>query len=134
MVSEDGKTALTGFFQTISNAAESSDRLKVIGLKEGMYTVRTRPQRLYIKRFGGLIKHVMPVELNPDGFILRMANRHYSMKDCVEKYTCSSAALTAGIPLSDQFIGTGYSDKVRMLGDFGSNIYITEMCGDAAGK
>lgn len=134
VVSEDGKTALTGFFQTLSDAAESSDRLKVIGLKEGMYTVRTRPQRLYIRRFGGLLKHVMPVELNPDGFVLRVANRHYSMKDCVEEYTCSSAALKTGIPLSEQFIGTGYSDKVRMLGDFGSNIYITEMCIEPANK
>ncbi|CRZ34780.1 alpha-galactosidase [Herbinix hemicellulosilytica] len=126
VVSTDGKTALTGFFQTLANAAEGSDRLRVIGLKDGIYTVRTRPQRLYIKRFGGLVKHIMPVELNPDGFVLRMANRHYSMKDCVEEYKCSSEALKAGIPLNDQFIGTGYNEKVRMLGDFGSNIYITE--------
>lgn len=126
VVSEDKETALTGFFQTLACAAESSDKLKVIGLKEGMYTVRTRPQRLYIERFGGLMKHVMPVELNPEGLILRVANRHYSMKDCVEKYTSSSVALKSGIPLSEQFIGTGYNDKIRMLGDFGSNMYIIE--------
>lgn len=130
VVSEDGNTALTGLFQTLASAAESSDKLKVIGLKEGKYTIRTRPSRLYIERFGGLIKHVMPVELNPDGFILRVANRRYSMKDCVEKYTCSSEALKAGIPLSEQFIGTGFNDKVRMLGDFGSNMYITEKTED----
>lgn len=126
VVSEDKETALTGLFQTLSKAAESSDKLKVKGLTRGMYTVRTRPQRLYIEQFGGLIKHVMPVELNPDGIIMRTANRHYSLKDCVENYTCSSEALTAGIPLAEQFIGTGYHDKVRMLGDFGSNLYITE--------
>lgn len=125
-VSEDQKTALTGFFQTLATAAESSDRLKVTGLSKGMYTVRTRPQRLYIERFGGLTKHILPVELNPDGVILRVANRHYSLKDCVETYRCSSEALEAGIPLCEQFIGTGYHDKVRMLGDFGSNLYITE--------
>lgn len=134
VVSKDKKTALTGFFQTQANAAESSDRLKVIGLQEGMYTVRTRPQRLFIKRFGGLIKHVMPIELNPDGMLIRMANRRYSMKDCVENYKCSSAALKSGIPLNEQFIGTGYSDKVRMLGDFGSNIYITQMKEDKDDK
>lgn len=125
-VSEDKETALTGFFQTLATAAESSDKLKVIGLKKGRFTIRTRPQRLYIERFGGLIKHVAPVELNPDGVIMRVANRHYSLKDCVETYTCSSEALAAGIPLREQFIGTGYHEKVRMLGDFGSNIYITE--------
>ena len=125
-VSEDKETALTGFFQTLATAAESSDRLKVIGLKKGMYTIRTRPQRLYIERFGGLIKHILPVELNPDGVIMRVANRHYSLKDCVETYTCSAEALESGIPLCEQFIGTGYHEKVRMLGDFGSNLYITE--------
>lgn len=125
-VSEDKETALTGFFQTLATAAESSDKLKVIGLKNGRYTIKTRPQKLYVERFGGLIKHVSPVELNPDGVIMRVANRHYSLKDCVETYTCSSEALAAGIPLCEQFIGTGYHDKVRMLGDFGSNMYITE--------
>lgn len=124
-LSEDKETALTGFFQTLATAAQSSDRLKVIGLKKGIYSVRTRPQRLYIERFGGLTKHILPIELNPDGVILRVANRHYSLKDCVETYTCSAEALAAGIPLCEQFIGTGYHEKVRMLGDFGSNLYIT---------
>ena len=126
VISEDKESALTGFFQTLATAAESSDKLKVIGLEKGIYTLRTRPQRLYIERFGGLIKHIMPVELNPDGVIVRTANRHYSLKDCVETYTCSSEALAAGIPLCEQFIGTGYHDRIRMLGDFGSNLYITE--------
>ncbi|HWT73435.1 MAG TPA: alpha-galactosidase [Mobilitalea sp.] len=125
-VSEDKTTALTGFFQTLATAAESSDKLKVIGLKKGIYTIRTRPQRLYIERFGGLTKHILPVELNPDGVILRVANRYYSLKDCVETYTCSAQALESGIPLCEQFIGTGYHDKVRMLGDFGSNLYIAK--------
>lgn len=126
VVSEDRKTALTGFFQTLATAAECSDRIKVVGLKQGSYTLRTRPQRLYIERFGGLIKHILPVELNPDGIIIRTANRHYSLTDCVETYHCSSEALEAGIPLCEQFIGTGYHNRVRMLGDFGSNMYIIE--------
>ena len=125
-VSEDKNTAVTGFFQTLSAAAESGDKLIVTGLSQGRYTIRTRPQRLYIERFGGLIKHIMPIELNPEGILLRTANRHYSMTDCIEKYKCSAKALCSGIPLCSQFSGTGYNKKVRMLGDFGSNIYITE--------
>lgn len=127
VLSEDREIAMVGFFQTLTTAAESSDKLKVLGLKDGMYTLKTRPQRLYIKRFGGLTKHVLPVELNPDGLIMRMANKYYSMKDCVENYTCSSEALKSGIPLCEQFIGTGYNENIRMLGDFGSNMYIVEM-------
>lgn len=127
VVSEDKNLALTGFFQTLAIGAESSDRLKVTGLKKGEYTIRTRLQNLYIKRFGGLTKHILPVELNPDGLIMRVANRHYSLKDCVEAYRCSAEALESGIPLCEQFIGTGYNDQVRMLGDFGSNMYITSI-------
>ncbi len=124
-VGEDGDLAMTGFFQTIINAAESDDKLVVKGLKPGRYTVKTHPQQIPIKRFGGLVKHILPVQLNPDGIVLRMANSLYSLNDCVEEYECSDKALKAGIPLSSQFIGTGYNNNVRLLGDFGSNIYIT---------
>ena len=124
VISEDKNMAFTGLFQTLASAAESSDRLKAVGLKKGIYTIRTRQQRLFIERFGGLTKHILPVELNPDGMILRTVNRHYSLRDCVETYSCSARALEAGIPLCEQFIGTGYHDKVRMLGDYGSNMYI----------
>lgn len=125
-VSEDKETALTALFQTLATAAESSDKLRVLGLKKGVYTVKTRNQRLYLKRFGGLLKHILPIELNPEGAILRMANRHYSLRDSVERYTCSAEALESGIPLREQFIGTGYDKNIRILGDFGSNLYITE--------
>ena len=125
-ISGDKNTAVTGFFQLLAAAAESGDKLIVTGLNEGRYTIRTRPQRLYIERFGGLMKHILPVELNPDGILLHTANRHYSLTDCIEEYECSSKALSSGIPLCSQFSGTGYNEKVRMLGDFGSNIYVTK--------
>lgn len=125
-VNEEKGKAVSGFFQTLAEAAESGDKLIVTGLADGFYNLHTRPQRLYIERFGGLIKHILPVELNPDGLILQTANRHYSLTDCVENYECSGAALRFGIPLNNQFIGTGYNANVRMLGDFGSNLYITQ--------
>ena len=125
-VDEDKNTALTGFFQTLVNTAESDDRLIVKGINMGRYNVRTRPQRLYIGRFGELIKHISPVELKPDGIIMSLANRHFSLADSEESFICSSNALESGIPLSSQFIGTGYNKNLRVLGDFGSYIYITE--------
>lgn len=125
-VGDNKNTAVTGFFQILATASESNDRLIVTGLNEGRYNIKTRPQRLYIERFGGLMKHILPVEFNPNGMVLRVANRHYSLTDCVEEYKCSAKALCSGIPLCNQFSGTGYNKKVRMLGDYGSNIYITE--------
>ena len=133
-VGEDGKTAATGFFQTLAPAAGSGDRLRVTGLTEGLYRVRSRPQRLYLKRFGGLVNHILPVRLRPDGIILNTVGRLYSLQNGAEAYVCSDTALRAGIPLTNQFSGTGYNEKLRILGDFGSDIYITEFIENGDGS
>ncbi len=123
-VSKDRTIALSGFFQGLVPAAAGEDCLYVSGLSAGMYYVKNRLQRMYLERFGGLMKHILPVSLNPNGIVLRTANRYYTMTDCMQQYTCTDAMLSAGIPLRSQYSGTGYKDTVRMLGDFGSEIYI----------
>lgn len=121
----DGSEAVAGFYQTLISASEGTDSLPIDGLdRNASYCVRTRQQRLFIKRFGGLLKHILPIELNPDGFILRTANRHYALKDGVEEYVVGGDMLLSGIQLNNQFIGTGYNAATRMLGDFGSNLYL----------
>ena len=107
---------MAGFFQTLVSPAETDDRLRVTGLNAGEYVVRTRPQRLHVGRFGSLINHISPVTLDPEGFIMQQINRYYSLPDCVEEYRASAAALSVGIPLNNQFTGTGYNENVRMLG------------------
>ena len=122
---KDGKEAVAGFFQTMVNASEGCDLLQVSNMKPGIaYTIETNPQNLYIKRFGALLKHVLPISLNPEGIILTTANRHYTLKDCVESYQVDSVMLTHGIPLNNQFMGSNYNEQTRMLGDFGSNLYL----------
>jgi len=115
---------IAGFFQLKSGAGEETDVLRIEGLKDDdKYRVTTKSQQLYIKRFGGLVKHILPVTLNPDGFILRMANRFYALKDCVENYECSGKTLAAGIKLNNQFTGRPYNNTTRLLGDYGSSLY-----------
>jgi alpha-galactosidase len=122
------RLAVAGFFQTLAGVSEGPDRLDIHGLDpQSRYRISTRPQRLYIKRFGGLVKHIMPVALDPAGFILRTANHLYAMTDCVETYDCSGGTLAAGIMLNNQFMGSHYNSRTRLLADFGSNLYtITE--------
>jgi alpha-galactosidase len=121
------KEAVAGFFQTQAGVGEEPDTLRVPGLDpHTRYRVSTRPQRLYIKRFGGLVKHIAPITLNPAGFILRTVNRHYTLTDCVETYECRGDALAAGIALNNQFMGSYYNDKTRLLGDYGSSLYTIE--------
>ena len=79
-----------------------------------------------IRRFGGLVKHIMPVTLNPDGLVLRTLNRFYCLTDCVERYEGYGAALMGGVLLNNPFIGSYYNPNIRILGDFGSNLYTLE--------
>ena len=102
----------------------SPDALRVSGLEsDSLYNIKTRPQSLYIRRFGGLVKHLLPITLDPDGFVLRTVNRHYSMIDCVEDYKCSGSALASGVLLNNQFMGSYYNNKTRLLSDYGSSLY-----------
>ena len=122
-----GDTAVAGFFQTVADVSEGPDALRVPGLEPNTeYQISTHPQKLYIKRFGGLVKHLLPITLNPHGFILRTVNSFYALTDCVETYRCSGSTLAAGIMLNNQFMGSNYNDKTRLLGDFGSYLYTVE--------
>jgi alpha-galactosidase len=109
------------------NAAETFDRLRLMGLNaQGRYRVSTLPQKQTLRRFGGLIRHALPVAVNQNGCLFSLLNRFKAVNDCVETYTGSGTALMHGILLNDQFIGTGYSERIRLLGDFGSNLYAVE--------
>ena len=77
-----------------------------------------------VSRFGGLVKHIAPIKLRPDGFILRTVNRHYALPDGRFEAEATGAALKSGIGLNNQFIGTGYHKDLRLWGDFGSQMYL----------
>ena len=121
------KTIIAGMYNLRYEAIPTPDTLKILSAKKGRrYRLRSVKQQLRISRFGGLIKHVAPVKLKADGMILRLADRHFSMTDGQEDYTCSGEALRCGIPLSMQYCGTGYHPDLRILGDWGSSLYVAE--------
>ena len=126
-VAKDKKVGVTGFFQTLATASEGADVLGFRGLEEGKkYSVKTKPQSIFIKRFGGLVKHILPVSLDPQGFIFSMINKNYAITDCVEEYEGYGEVLEHGIMLNNQFVGSYYNANTRLLGDFGSNLYVVE--------
>jgi alpha-galactosidase len=131
MVSRDGVKALTGLFQTMAQASEGIDRLPVEGLcPRKRYRLQTRPQSLFIGRFGSLIKHIVPGVFKPDGLVISLAKRIYRMTDCVETYEGYGATFDDGILLNNQFMGSYYNPHTRLLGDFGSNLYLTSRIDD----
>lgn len=122
--SKDGKEHIVGCFQKLCTASEGYDMLSVHGLEpSARYHLVCKRQSLFVKRLGGLVKHVMPVELDPDGFVLRTANKFFTMPDGAEDFVASGAALMSGVGLNNQFLGTGYNERLHMLGDFGSALY-----------
>ena len=121
------KTAIAGVFRKLRDAAPGYEQLRLNGLDPRKhYHFRNRLQELRIGQFGSLVKHVAPVNLDPNGVILRTADRHMTMHDGVQELTASGAALMRGVTLLPLFRGTGYHEKQRTLLDFGSEIYIVE--------
>lgn len=123
----DGNKTFAGLYQKYKIACPGRDRLDVPGLEpDKIYSVESRQQYHRVRRFGGLLKHILPVHLNADGFIIRTADRYYGMKDGRESYVASGAMLSEGINLAMQYEGSGYDTNLRILGDFGSNLYKIE--------
>ena len=83
-------------------------------------------QKLHVGQFGSLVKHVVPVNLNPNGVVLRTADRHVTLPDGAQDICVSGAALMAGVRLLPLFRGTGYDPKQRTLNDFGSDLFVIE--------
>lgn len=125
-ISRDGE-CIAAIYNLEYHTSPARDTLRVLGAeKEATYRMQTVTQRLKIARFGSLIKHVFPITLKADGAILRFVNSHFSMKDGEESYTVSGEGLQQGIPLSMQYSGTGYHTSLRILGDFGSTLYLIQ--------
>jgi alpha-galactosidase len=121
----DGNKTFAGIYQKCKEACPGRDRLDVPGLcADKLYTVESRDQYNKVSRFGGLLKHILPVHLNADGFILRTANKYYGMKDGAENYVASGAMPAEGINLAMQYEGSGYNTDLRLLGDYGSSLYL----------
>ena len=123
----DGTTTLAGVFHGLVPAAPGYERLRLSGLKKDKrYRVYSLAQVIRVGQFGNLLKHVAPVNIDPNGQLLRLADRHFTLPGGAEELTVSGAALMSGILLRPQFRGTGYDQNQRTQGDFGSDIYIVE--------
>ena len=120
-----GNEIIAGLFQRKTSAFPYRDRLSVPSADPNKeYNVECVKQYLRIKTFGPLINHILPVKLKADGLIIRTVDKNYSLTDGHETYTCYGDALNFGINLEMQYEGTGYNENIRLLGDYGSNLYL----------
>ena len=123
----DGNVTLAGVFHRLVPAAPGYEQLRVAGLeRDESYRVTSLSQAIRVGQFGSLLKHVAPVNIDPNGQLLRIADRHFTLPAGAEEVTASGGALMSGILLRPLFRGTGYDQNQRTQGDFGSDIYIIE--------
>ena len=129
-VNKDG-IHIAGVFRKQISAAPAYQQLRMRELESGKkYHLTTREQKLRVGQFGALIKHVVPVNLNPNGAILRTADRKITMDDGNLELKASGAAFMSGVPLLPIFQGTGYDKNQRTQTDFGSEVYVVEEMND----
>ncbi len=120
-----GDTTLAGVFHGLVPAAPGYEQLRVPGLKpEGLYQVTSLAQAIRVGQFGNLLKHVVPVNIDPNGMLLHIADSRFTLKAEAHSLTVSGSALASGIWLRPRFRGTGYDQAQRTQGDFGSDLYI----------
>jgi alpha-galactosidase len=125
-------THIVGFYQTLYEASPNPDVLSVKDLEpNALYELTSVQQTMPIGRFGHLIAHALPIKLNPNGFIMHTLSKYKQLENATESYTISGQALMKGIPLKQQFSGTYYNNQTRILGDFGSQLYIIRKVGEA---
>jgi len=118
---------LAGVFHGQMNPAPGYEQLRLKGLEPGKrYHLRTRAQKIRIGQFAHMLKHVVPVSVNPEGGVLAAADKRIGLEDGVEGYHVTGAALNSGIMLLPLFRGTGYDKNQRTQGDYGSSLYLIE--------
>jgi alpha-galactosidase len=124
-VSPDQKEAILGDFMQLLKPNNMQAPLKFAGLnKNTLYKITTRQTKIEVETFGGLINHVLPVHVNPNGFLVKMAGKAYRLSTENEEYTAYGDALcSAGLMRLQDFSGAGYSENLRLLHDFASRLY-----------
>ena len=128
VVDENKEMALAMIYEKLAKPNSASDILKVPGLqKDAMYKVTPRKVSVSIKQFGSLINQVSPVHITDDGLLQSFVNKVYTLDGEKEEYTVSGDLLSyAGIKLNQRFMGTGYNESTRVMGDFSSRLYTIE--------
>ncbi len=123
-IAREGREGTAAFYVTKNTASPNGDILKINGLKyDKIYDIAAFEQGTELSRFGGLINFLLPFKINPRGMIMNTVSKLYMLPGCAERFTASGALARAGIHLKDRFRGTGYSGDIRMLADWGSEMF-----------
>ena len=116
---------ILGNYQILALPNPNLEMLKIKHLKANQkYHMKSIGQKMTLDQFGHLISHALPIKLNPKKALFRLVSRFKKLDNATEEVLLSGQTLMHGYKMKQQFMGTYYNDQTRILGDFGSQIYI----------
>jgi len=125
VVSKDKKEAILGLFQTLQepNAEYLKVPLPMLDPNK-TFKITKREQYFNLETFGHLVKHALPIRLNAKGLLFHLLKNRYLFKsETDEQIVKGDVLINHGFIPKQKYIGTGYNDKIRLMGDFGSRLY-----------
>lgn len=124
--SKDKKRAIIGEFASLQSLTPKDSLIHTVGLEEDkIYTFENSLVPHNIKEYGGLVNMVMPIHVNPKGKIVDIASHFITMPSEIDKYEVYGSVLNnKGITLTPEWSASGTNEKVRVLRDFGSRLYV----------
>jgi alpha-galactosidase len=122
---KDNSEVLVGYYQKETLPNPNNEKLIIPYVdKESTYQLTNRNQLIDIRVFGNLINHELPVKLKVNGLIHNTVANHYEFFTEKEDKAVTGSMLAAyGFRPKQQFTGTGFNEKVRIMEDFGSRLY-----------
>ena len=128
VMAEDKSKAILGTFQTLQEPSMAYDVYKLPMLdKNKTYKITKREQYFNLEMFGHLIKHALPIKLNSKGLLFHLLKNRYLFKNEEDIQIIKGDVLVNnGFIPKQRFIGTGYNENIRLMGDFGSRLYLIE--------
>lgn len=127
-VAPDKGEAITLLFQEENRPNAPALRLLAKGLDAAAaYRLWVRPVQVDLRDFGGLVNMVSPVRIRQGSLAEAAAAKVAALSSEEENITASGSLLTAwGVWIKQGFSGTGYDRETRVMGDFGSRLYLLE--------
>jgi alpha-galactosidase len=109
----------------ICRPVPSQESLFAIGLDPNAdYHYAIRREDLDLRRFGTIINYVLPIHLKEEGALINFIAKFKSMPcETLEGDMSGAGLMGGGLKFPMLWNGTGYSDKVSFMGDFGSRLY-----------
>jgi len=117
--------AILGFFQKQAKPNPGFDKIPITGLLKGTYKVSSRTQYTNIRTFGSLVNEALPIKLKVNSTLHNfIANRYLFELDHFEQYIKDEELAHSDLLLHHMFTGTGYNERVMLLEDYGSRMFV----------